>query len=160
MNYSNGEITHSELIALLPLVSMLGVSSCIGNYISWPLSTLWRAHTSRGKNWFLHRDATPSICSISKSLETITPFVAIECAGVGALVDDEHGRQNLLRRILGTRNFSGQVGELVRARRFPDLILISIGHNNVDWAWRCPLDELHHPEERLQRLSKEFRKNY
>src|SRR5262249_16905282 len=28
------------------------------------------------------------------------------------------------------------------------------------WRWRCPLDELHHPEERLQRLSKEFRQNY
>ena len=80
--------------------------------------------------------------------------------GVGALVDDEHGRQNLLRRILGTRNFSGQVGELVRARRFPDLILISIGHNNVDWAWRCPPRELDTPEQRLQRLSKEFRQNY
>ena len=49
---------------------------------------------------------------------------------------------------------------MLRARRFPDLILISIGHNNVDWAWRCPLDELHDPEERLQRLSKEFRQNY
>jgi lysophospholipase L1-like esterase len=121
---------------------------------------LWRARTSRGKNWFLQLDATPSICSISKNLETITPFVAIECAGVGALVDDERCRQNLLRRILGTRNFSGQVSELLRSRRFPDLILISIGHNNVDWTWRCPLDELHDPEERLQRLSKEFRQNY
>src|SRR4030095_1509710 len=114
----------------------------------------------RGKSWFLQLDAAPSICSISKSLETITPFVAIECAGVGALVDHEHCRQNLFRRILGTRNFSGQLGELLRGRRFPDLILISIGHNNVDWAWRCPLDELHDPEERLQRLSKEFRQNY
>jgi lysophospholipase L1-like esterase len=93
-------------------------------------------------------------------LETTTPFVAIECAGVGALVDHEHCRQNILRRILGTHNFSGQVSELLRARRFPDLILISIGHNNVDWTWRCPLDELHDPEERLQRLSKEFRQNY
>src|SRR5205823_5657202 len=86
---------------------------------------------SRGKNWFLHLDAAPSICSVSKGLEAITPFVAIECAGVGALVDAEHGRQNLLRRILATRNFSGQVGELLRANRFPDLILISIGHNFV-----------------------------
>ena len=139
---------------------MLGDSVCTSVYISSPWSTLWRARTSRGKNWFLHVDAAPSICSISKGLETITPFVAIECAGVGALVDHEHCRQNLFRRILGTRNFSGQVGELLRARRFPDLILISIGHNNVDWAWRCPLDELHDPEERLQRLSKEFRQNY
>jgi lysophospholipase L1-like esterase len=154
--YRRGEITRAELIALLPHVAMLGDSVCTSVYISSPWNTVWRARTSRGKNWFLG----PSICSISKSLEPITPFVAIECAGVGALVDHEHCRQNLFRRILGTRNFSGQVGELLRARRFPDLILISIGHNNVDWAWRCPLDELHDPEERLPRLSKEFRQNY
>jgi lysophospholipase L1-like esterase len=129
-------------------------------YISSPWSTFWRAHTSRGKNWFLHLDAAPGISSVSKGLEAVTPFVAIECAGVGALVDHKHGRQNLFRRILGTRNFSGQTDELLRAHRFPDLILISIGHNNVDWAWRCPPNELDRPEERLKRLSKEFRQNY
>src|SRR5215471_16300724 len=62
--------------------------------------------------------------------------------------------------ILGTRNFSRQLAELLRARRFPDLILISIGHNNVDWAWRCPLNELQNSEEQLKRLSKEFWQNY
>ena len=158
--YRRSEITRAELINRLPHLAMLGDSVCTGIYISAPWSTLWRAHTCHGKNWFLQFDAAPSICSISKSLETTTPFVAIECAGVGALVDHEHCHQNLLRRILGTHNFSGQVSELLRARRFPDLILISIGHNNVDWTWRCPLDELHDPEERLQRLSKEFRQNY
>jgi lysophospholipase L1-like esterase len=158
--YRRGEITRAELIARLPHIAMLGDSVCTSVYISSPWNTLWRARTSRGKNWFLHLDAAPSICSISKGLETITPFVAIECAGIGALVDHENCRQNLFRRILGTRNFSGQVGELLRARRFPDLILISIGHNNVDWAWRCPQDELHNPDERLPRLSKEFLQNY
>ena len=158
--YRRGAITRAELISRLPHVAMIGDSVCTGIYISSPWSTLWRARTSRGKNWFLHLDAAPSICSISKSLDTITPFVAIECAGVGALVDHEHGHQNLFRRILGTRNFSGQVGELVRAGRFPDLILISIGHNSVDWAWQCPPHELDTPEQRLERLSKELRQNY
>jgi lysophospholipase L1-like esterase len=158
--YRRSEITREELINRLPHVAMLGDSVCTSVYISSPWSTLWRARTSRGKNWFLQLDAAPSICGISKNLETITPFVAIECAGVGALVDDEHGRQNLLRRVLGTRNFSGQVSELVRARRFPDLILISIGHNNVDWKWRCPPNELQELDERLKRLSKELRQNY
>ena len=158
--YRNGEITRAELVRRLPHVAMLGDSACMGIYISSPWNTLWRARTCRGKNWFLHSDDAPGIGSVSKGLERITPFVAIECAGIGALVDDEHGRQNLFRRILGTRNFSGQVGELVRARRFPDLTLISIGHNNVDWAWRCPPHELDTPEPRLQRLSKEFRQNY
>jgi lysophospholipase L1-like esterase len=158
--YRRGEITRADLIARLPHVAMLGDSVCMGMYISSPWSTLWRARTSRGKNWFLHRDAAPSICSISKGLETITPLVATEWAGVGALVNHEHDRQNLFRRILGTRNFSGQVGQLLRAHRFPDLILISIGHNNVDWAWRCPPNELEIPERRLQRLSKELQQNY
>jgi lysophospholipase L1-like esterase len=158
--YRRGEITRAELIARLPHVAMLGDSVCMGIYISSPWNTLLRARTSRGKNWFLQLDAAPSICSISKSLEAITPFVAIECAGVGALVDHEHGRPNFFRRILGTRNFSGQVGELLRARRFPDLILISIGHNNVDWAWRCPPNELEIPDKRLRRLSEDLQQNY
>lgn len=139
---------------------MLGDSACMGIYISSRLSTLWRARTCRGNNWFLHFDANPGIRSVSKRLETIAPFVAIECAGIGALVDYKHQRQNLFRRILGTQNLSGQVAELVRARRFPDLILISVGHNNVDWAWQCPSHELDIPEQRLQRLSKELRHNY
>lgn len=158
--YRRGAITRAELIARLPHVALLGDSVCMGIHISSPWRTLWRAHRSHGKNWFLHSHDSPGICSISKGLETITPFVAIECAGIGALVDSEHDRQNFFRRILGTRNFSGQISELLRAQRFPDLILISIGHNNVDWAWRCPPHELEEPDERLQRLSKEFRQNY
>lgn len=160
VSYESGEITRAELIARLPHIAMLGDSVCMDIYISSPWGTLWRAHTSCGKNWFLHLDGAAAICSVSKGLEAITPFVAIECAGVGALVDDKYRRQSLFRRILGTRNFSGQIGRLLRARRFPDLILISIGHNNVDWAWRCPPDELDEPEERLNRMSKEFRQNY
>ena len=89
--YRTGEITRAELVTRLPHVAMVGDSACMGIYISSPLSTLWRAHTCRGKDWFVHLDDAPSICSVSKELETITPFVAIECAGIGALVDDEHG---------------------------------------------------------------------
>jgi lysophospholipase L1-like esterase len=158
--YRDRQISWDELVARLPYVAMLGDSVCMGIYISSPWSTFWRAHTCRGTNWFLHFDASPGICSISKRLEAITPFVAIECAGVGALVDHHRTRQSFFRRILGTRNFSGQINQLLRARRFPDLILISIGHNNVDWAWRCPPHELQAPERRLHRLSKEFRQNY
>ena len=158
--YRQGDITRAELVARLPHIAMIGDSVCMNIYISSPWGTFWRAHTPRRNNWFFDLDPAPGIYSVSKALEAITPFVAIECAGVGALVDHEHGRQGLFRRILGTRNFSAQVAELLRARRFPDLILISIGHNNVDWAWRCPPNELERSEERLKRLSKEFRQNY
>ncbi len=161
LSYRSGEITQDELVARLPHVAMLGDSACMGTYISSPWSTFWRAHTCRGRNWFLDSGSPhPGIRSVSKRLEEITPFVAVECAGIGALVDHDSERENFFRRILGTRNFSGQITQLLRARRFPDLILISIGHNNVDWAWRCPPDELNTPELRLNQQSQQFRQNY
>src|SRR5262249_6185780 len=164
LTFRRGELTRAELIARLPHVAMLGDSVCLGIYISSPWSTFWRAHTRRGRNWFLdtaslHRGSprrirpVADIRSVSRRLEDITPFVAIEYAGIGALVDHEECRLNFFRRVLGTHNFSGQISQVLRSRRFPDLVLISIGHNNVDWAWRCPPDELNAPEWRLKNQS-------
>ena len=155
------EISQADLIARLPHVALIGDSVCTGVYISSIWSTFWRARTCSGNNWFLDTSPAPAgVQSVSKRLEEFTPFVAIECAGIGALVDNEGQRQNLFRRILRTRNFSGQVGDLLRMKRFPDLTLISIGHNNVDWAWWCVAAELEQPEERLQQLSRRFRENF
>jgi len=159
--YRNGEITQAELITRLPHVAMVGDSVCTGVYISSMWGTFWRARSCRGNNWFLDTNPLPaSIQSVSKRLETFTPFVAIECAGIGALVDHESQRQNFFRRILRTRNFSGQIGDLLTMKRFPDLTLISIGHNNVDWTWRCVPAELEQPDNRLQQLSRRFREDY
>ena len=159
--YRNQEISRNEFIARLPHIALIGDSVCTGVYISSIWSTLWRARTCRGNNWFLDTNPAPAgIQSISKRLEEFTPFVAIECAGIGALVDHEGERQNLFRRILRTRNFSGQIGNLLAMKRFPDLTLISIGHNNIDWAWWCLPAELERPENRLQELSRRFRENF
>jgi lysophospholipase L1-like esterase len=159
--YRSGKITQTQLMARLPHVAMIGDSVCMDVYISTVWSTFWRARNFRGNNWFLDRDPSPpAVYSVSRKLEKITPFVAREYAGVGALVDDERERQNFFRRILGTRNFSGQVTQLIEAKRFPDLILISIGHNNVDWAWRSLPHELEQPEDLLERQSRHFYKNF
>jgi GDSL-like Lipase/Acylhydrolase. len=159
--YRNGDITQAELITRLPHVAMVGDSACTGVYISSIWGTFWRARTCHGNNWFLDTNPAPSgIQSVSKRLEEFTPFVAIECAGIGALVDHEGQRPNFFRRILRTRNFSGQIGDLLAMKRFPDLILISMGHNNVDWAWRSPTNELQQPESRLQRQSRDLRENF
>lgn len=159
--YRNRQITWAELVARLPHVAMIGDSVCTDVYVSSVLSTFWRARTCCGKNWFLDTDFSPaSIRSVSKRLEELGPLVVMEYAGIGALVDDEGERENFFRRILRTRNFSGQIGELLAAERFPDLVLIAIGHNNIDWAWRSPRSELHQPEDRLQRHSRRFRESF
>jgi len=159
--YKNGQITRTQLLARLPHVAMVGDSLSRDAYISSALGTFWRAHTRRGRDWFLDTDlASGSIYSVFKRLERFTPLVATEYGGMGALVDRAGDRRNFFRRILRTRNFSAQVDQILSSTRFPDLILVWIGHNNVDWAWCCPPDELQRPEKRLQRLSKCFRNDY
>jgi lysophospholipase L1-like esterase len=161
MAYRNGDITQAELITRLPHVALIGDSVCTGVYISSIWGTFWRARTCRGNNWFLDTNPAPAgIQSVSKRLEELTPFVAIECAGIGALVDHEGQRQKFFRRILRTRNFSRQIGGLLMMQRFPDLILVSIGHNNLDWAWWCAPAELEQPENRLRQLSRRFREDF
>jgi lysophospholipase L1-like esterase len=159
--YQNRKIIWPELVSRLPHVAMIGDSVCTGVYVSSALSTFWRARSCCGKNWFLDTDPSPSsIQSVSKRLEKFSPFVALEYAGIGALVDRDGERQNPFRRILRTRNFSGQIGQLLAGKRFPDLVLIAIGHNNVDWAWRSPQSELDQPESRLQKQSQQVRANF
>jgi lysophospholipase L1-like esterase len=159
--YKNKQISRAQLVARAPHIAMIGDSLSRDAYISSALGTFWRAHTRAGKDWFLNNDSSPGgIYSIFRRLEEFTPLVATEYGGMGALVDNGQDRQNFFRKILRTRNFSGQVDQLLSRDRFPDLVLIWIGHNNVDWAWRCPPDQLDQPEKRLQRLSECFRQDY
>jgi lysophospholipase L1-like esterase len=159
--YRGSQISKAELTARLPHIAMIGDSLSRDAYISSALGTLWRANTRVGNDWFLNKDSAPgNIYSISRRLEEFTPLVVTQYGGMGALVDNEGDRQNFFRKVLRTRNFSGQVDQLLSRERFPDLILIWIGHNNVDWAWRCPPNELQRPEKRLQRLSERFRQDY
>jgi hypothetical protein len=138
--YRRREITRPQLIDRLPHVAMIGDSVCTGIHVTTRVGTFWRARDRHNRNWFLDLGPRSKVQSVSRRLKQMTPFVAIHCAGVGAMVDAEGERETRFRRLLGTRNLSGQIDQLVRAKRFPDLVLISIGHNNVDWAWHCPPD--------------------
>ena len=161
LEYKKRRISRAQLIARLPHIAMIGDSVSKDVYISSILSTFWRARTRHGQDWFLNTDpSSRSIYSVFERLEKFTPLVATEYGGVGALVDNERDRQNFFRKILRTRNFSGQVRQLLSGKRFPDLILIWIGHNNVDWAWGSGPNELRDPEKRLQQQSERFRQNY
>ncbi len=161
LEYRRGAINRPELVNRLPHIAMVGDSLTQNFYISSPMSLFWRARTERRKNWFLDTDPDPaSIHSVFERLETFTPLVATEYNGAGALVAPRRAGEGIRRRIVRTRNLSGQVRQILRKRRFPDLITIWIGHNNLDWVEGLSAVEREDPEVHLQKIAHQFRENY
>src|SRR6266404_2422467 len=161
LEYRQGRIGRTELVRRSPHVAMMGDSLTQHFYISSPISLFWRARTQRRKNWFLDTDSDPaSIWSVYERMETFTPLVATEYNGAGALVAPTRASEGIRRRIVRTRNLAGQARQILRKKRFPDLILIWIGHNNLDWAEGLSPAERTHPEKRLEEIAAKFRENY
>src|SRR5436190_5601146 len=161
LEYRRGAISRAELMNRLRHVAMMGDSLTQNFYISSPISLFWRARTQRRKNWFLDTDPDPaSIYSVVERFETFTPLVAIEYNGAGALVAPRPAGEGIRRRIVRTRNLARQASQILRKKRFPDLILIWIGHNNLDWVEGLSPTERAHPEKRLQEIATQFRQNY
>jgi lysophospholipase L1-like esterase len=161
LKYTEKEISRAELVARLPHIAMIGDSLSKDAYVSSIPSTFWRARTRRGKDWFLDTDPSPNnIYSLFERLQKFTPLVATEYSGVGALVDPGNAKANFFRQLVRTRNFSGQVDQVLKARRYPDLVLLWIGHNNLDWAAGISAGEREHPEKHFEQLAKTFRENY
>jgi lysophospholipase L1-like esterase len=161
LEYKNRHIDRGELIARLPHVAMIGDSLSKNAYISSIPSAFWRARTERRRDWFLDTDSSPtSVYSVFERLEKLTPVVVTEYSGVGAMVDEGTSKANFFRRLVRTRNFSEQVSQIIKAKRHPDLVMIWIGHNNVDWASETPANEREHPEKHLAELAKKFRTDY
>src|SRR6266702_6160645 len=161
LDYRRGTIDRTELVRRLPHVAMMGDSLTQHFYISSPISLFWRARTERRKNWFLDTDPDPaSIRSVYERLEAFTPLIVTEYNGAGALVASSRAGDGFRRRIVRTRNLSGQAHQILRKKRFTDLIMIWIGHNNLDWTEGLSPNEREHPEERLQEIATQFRQNY
>lgn len=161
LEYKRGRLTKNELIQRLPHVAMIGDSLTKNFYLSSLSSSFLRAKTKHGNNWFLDTNRSPeSIYSVYEQLEEITPLVAIEYSSVGARVDSGFTKSGFLISLIKSHTFSQQVDQILRKDRFPDLLLIWIGHNNLDWAASLDKDERKAPNEHLKKMAEKFRKNY
>lgn len=161
LEYKQGKIDRLELERRLPHVALLGDSLTQNFHFSSLIGSFWRARTQWRKNWFLDTDPSPeSIFSVYERLEYLTPLVATEYNGAGALVAARGTQENLRKKLVRARNFPGQVNQVLNATRFPDLVLIWIGHNNLDWVHGLSSEERERPESRLQSLAAQFRLNY
>jgi lysophospholipase L1-like esterase len=161
LEYKRGRISGVQLIARLPHIAMLGDSLCQNFYIAEVPSMFWRARTEHRKNWFLDTDPSPhSIDSVYERLDEFTPLVATEYSCDGAKVGPGQTPEDFSRKLAGVRNLSGQVRQVLRKKRFPDLVMIWIGHNNTDWVKELSPTEREHPGRRLQEIARQFGENY
>jgi lysophospholipase L1-like esterase len=161
LEYKQGRISRGELVRRLPHVAMLGESTSQNFYDSSTPSMFWRARTERRKNWFLDTDPAPqSIYSVYERLDEFTPLVATEYSSNGAKIAPGQTKPEFALRLARIRNLSGQVNQVLRNKRFPDLVMIWIGNNNGDWAKIVSSTERQHPEKRLQEIARGIGENY
>lgn len=161
LEYKQGRISRDELVRRLPHIAMLGDSQSKNMYISSVPSLFWRGRTERRKNWFLDTDPAPeSIYSVYERLDKFTPLVATEYSRSGAKVAPGQTTPDFPRKLGRSRNFSGQVNQVLRNKRFPDLVMILIGNNNTNWIKIVSSTEREHPEKRLREIARGFGENY
>ena len=160
-NYKQGRISREQLVASLPHVVLIGDSLSKNFYISSVPSVFWRARTEEQRNWFLDTNSSPgSIYSLYERIDKLTPLVATEYARDGAIVSPRAGDEDLLHMVGRAHNFGSQVNQTLKEKRFPDLLLLWIGHNNLCWTTGLTEEQKRHPEVVLPKKIREFKANY
>ena len=159
--YQQGKLSKSELISSLPHVAALGDSLTKNLYVSPAASLLWRARTTEQRNWFLDTDPSPhSVYSLYERIDKLTPVVVSDYARGAAEVTAHPGDEVLAKTLARTRNFTGQADQVLMHQRFPDLMLIWIGHNNLNWVKGLPESDRQNPADRLREQAQSFHEDY
>jgi lysophospholipase L1-like esterase len=144
----------------LPHIAMVGDSLSRDFYVSSFVSCVWRSKMNRGHDWFLDTDASAnSVYSLYERLAQETPLVACEYSSVGGKVDSGGGGNRFLRSWLPL-HFSQQTDLILEEKRFPDLVLLWIGHNNLNWVRSVDPCQQENVETGLQKIVANFRKDY
>jgi lysophospholipase L1-like esterase len=111
-------------------------------------------------DWFLDTDAsTTSVYSLYERLAQETPLVACEYSSAGGWVDSGGGGSRFLES-WRPLSFSQQTDLILEEKRFPDLVLLWIGHNNLHWIRSVDPRQPEKIETGLQKMAADFRKDY
>lgn len=147
-----GKVTHSRDPAAADdgtgralSMSLLGDSLSTGFHLGPIRTMLGQVWSSRPSGWFCEAGSAPEQDRpVDNILQLAAPYGPISLrlhASPMARVDSGQ-RRSLLDRIKNTWHYSHQVDELL-AGPLPDVVLLWIGHNNVDWRQQF---EDAHPE--------------
>ena len=119
-------------------LAVIGDSLTTGFCMSAIPAMVWAAHARARCNWFA--DRTGRIQSVLERVGQEGPVLGHQFSTVSARVDES--RKRLSERLLGTRHFSEQVANIAKLSRFPDIVLVWIGHNDLDWVRHQPAPDV------------------
>jgi lysophospholipase L1-like esterase len=164
LEYRQGRLTKAQLMDRLPHIAMVGDSLSRDFYVSSLVSMVWRSKMNHRHDWFLDTDASAnSVYSLYERLAQETPLVACEYSSAGGWVDSGEARNGILRSWFTSWcpfTFSQQVDLILEEKRFPDLVLLWIGHNNLHWVRSVDPRRPEDVETGLQKIVDRFRKDY
>jgi lysophospholipase L1-like esterase len=134
-------------------IALIGDSLSTGFHVGSVPNMIVRLWSAWKTNWFLilPSQVRPGLVSRLSALGTIT---GIQHASVAAMVNVGR-RQSVLNHVTGIYHFHHQVDEVL-AGPFPDMLLIWIGHNDLDW--RSQTEVLTPPI--IEELSRSFSYQY
>jgi lysophospholipase L1-like esterase len=115
-------------------LAVIGDSLTTGFCLSSIPAMIWAAHAKTRCNWFA--DTTGQIESVLERAAQGGPVLGHQFSTVSAKVDESGKR--LSERLLGTRHFSEQVANIANLSRFPEIVLVWIGHNDLNWVQDQP----------------------
>ncbi|MCA1458781.1 hypothetical protein I6F35_37420 [Bradyrhizobium sp. BRP22] len=115
-------------------IALSGDSLSTAFYVSSLLQMLVRARRGWKTNWFLTLPADQAGQSVVMRLSAFGTITGVHHASVAAMVD-VNKRRSALNHLMSTYHFCHQVDEILLGP-FPDMLLIWIGHNDVDWRSR------------------------
>jgi lysophospholipase L1-like esterase len=160
LEYQQGRLTEAQLMERLPHIAMIGDSLSRDFYVSSLVSCVWRSKMNRGRDWFLDTDpSADSVYSLYERLAQETPVAACEYSSVGGRVDSGGGGHWFCGSWYPF-NFSQQVDLILKEKRFPDLVLLWIGHNNLHWLRCVDPRQPEKVETVLQNMAANFRQDY
>jgi hypothetical protein len=121
----------SEAAQIPPVrLVMIGDSLSTGFHVSSPAMMLLGTRTCKG-NWVV--DDRGTIGSVFEQLINKVPVILDHLAYVSADVRPPC-RRSAADWIAGTFHMSHQVDRVLNLNQFPEILLLWIGHNNLDWA--------------------------
>lgn len=118
-------------------IACIGDSLSTGFSIRSPLGSVWAARFRRNQGWF--NGTEPGLRSLIRHLETHVPVNAQSLATVSAHALPV-ARPLISHRLFGTRHLPQQIEAVLSQTIPPDVVLLWIGHNDLDFIEQGWLD--------------------